>query len=158
MKRNLQHKIRVFLNTYGLVKSRGPMKSWGSLGYLGYFGPYMFKIGPNDQTQKKRPKEPNKTTFPHHLRLWIRIFHKILKFLFQRVKKGQFWSKLDLIWTSMTNLPQQSNKATFPHGLKPCKRIVWNTYCRGSKKVTFGPNWTGAYIKAGTSQNKVDKY
>ena len=46
----------------------------------------------------------------------------------------------------MTNIPQQSNKTFFPHDLKPFKRVffikVWNTYCRGSKKVNFGPNWT----------------
>ena len=61
-------KVRAFSNTYGYVKSGEQQKSWVSPSYLGYFGPKRSKFGPNDQRHNKRPKEPNKVTFPCGLR------------------------------------------------------------------------------------------
>ena len=115
----------LFKETSFLRPAAADRNSWSPpLGpILGYFGPYRSKIGPNDQTHKKRPKKPNKTTFPHHLRPWIRIFHKILNFFFFRGSKKvnfcQNWPFLTLydknfkiLWKFLTQ------------GFKPCGKVT----------------------------------
>ena len=39
MRWNIPTKVRPILNTYGQVKSRGSIKSWGPSAYFGDFGP-----------------------------------------------------------------------------------------------------------------------
>ena len=104
---------------------------------MGYFGPKRSKYGPNDQTHKKRPKEPNKVTFSCGLRPWVRIFHKILKSNHRGSKKfsfGQNRTKLDLNNQIHFYWPRKPNKVTFPDDLKSWVRISY-------KMLGFSLQW-----------------
>ena len=77
MRWNIPTKVRPILNTYGYVKSRGSIKSWGPPAYLWDLGPQRSKTGQKVQNLIKSPWVLNKTKFPLVFEHWVWIFIKI---------------------------------------------------------------------------------
>ena len=99
---------------------------------MGQFWP---KTGPNlgqiGQNLIKRPREPNKTTFPHVFEPWLLIFDKLLEFGFYRVKIGENLGKNAQY---PTKLPTKPKEVSF-HIFSSTKYKIFKKLCNLDLKV-----------------------
>ena len=73
----------------------------------------------NGQMGNRKSREPNKTTFPHTFRNWIKFQIMIPK----KGNSGLFWVKIDPKCQRHIIGPREPNKTTFPLNLKTWKWI-----------------------------------